>query len=54
MGKTPHSIASAIIMIVMEGIVSKKDVCEKCKVSLPTLNKIETIVRQYLEANPLI
>lgn len=54
MGKTPQSIASAIITIVMDGIVSKKDICEKCKISLPTLTKIETIIRQYLEANPLV
>lgn len=50
MGKAPHSIASVIILIVMEGVISKQDICNKCKISMPTLNKIEIIARQHLEA----
>jgi transcription initiation factor TFIIIB Brf1 subunit/transcription initiation factor TFIIB len=48
MSKTPNSIASAIIWIVTG--IPKADVCKQCSVSVPTLNKIETIVRKYLEA----
>lgn len=49
MGKTPKSIASVIILIVLEGVVTKKEVCEKCGISLPTLNKIEAIAKQHLK-----
>jgi transcription initiation factor TFIIB len=48
MSKTPNSIASAIIWIVTS--IPKTEVCKQCSVSVPTLNKIETIVRKYLEA----
>ena len=51
MGKTPNSIASAVILIVLDGIVSKVDVANTCKISMPTLHKIEIIVRKYLEEN---
>ena len=48
MSKTPNSIASAIIWIVTG--IPKADVCKQCSVSVPTLNKIENIIRKYLEA----
>jgi transcription initiation factor TFIIB len=48
MSKTPNSIASAIIWIVTG--IPKSEVCKQCSVSVPTLNKIENIVRKYLEA----
>jgi transcription initiation factor TFIIIB Brf1 subunit/transcription initiation factor TFIIB len=48
MSKTPNSIASAIIWIVTG--IPKSEVCKQCAVSVPTLNKIETVVRKYLEA----
>jgi transcription initiation factor TFIIIB Brf1 subunit/transcription initiation factor TFIIB len=51
MGKTPNSIASAVILIVLEGQVTKTEVATTCKISMPTLNKIEGIVRKYLEEN---
>lgn len=47
MSKTPNSIASAVILITLK--LTKPDVCEKCGISLPTLNKIEAIVKAYLE-----
>jgi transcription initiation factor TFIIIB Brf1 subunit/transcription initiation factor TFIIB len=51
MGKTPNSIASAVILIALEGKVSKADVASTCKISMPTLNKIEGVIRKYLEEN---
>jgi transcription initiation factor TFIIB len=48
MSKTPNSIASAILWIVTG--ISKPEICKKCSVSVPTLNKIENIVRKHLEA----
>ena len=49
MSKTPNSVASAIIYIVLSPGVTKADVCEKCSVSVPTLNKIENIIKKHLE-----
>lgn len=45
MGKTPSGIASAVIFIVLNGKVSKPDICKAAGVSMPTLNKIEVIIR---------
>ena len=53
MSKTPNSIASAIIYIVLSPGVTKAQVCEKCSVSVPTLNKIENIVKKHLEVKGL-
>lgn len=49
MGKTPTSVASVIILKVLNDYVTKQSVCEKCGISVPTLNKIETIVNKHLE-----
>jgi transcription initiation factor TFIIB len=49
MSKTPNSIASAIIYIVLSPDATKANVCEKCSVSVPTLNKIENIIKKHLE-----
>jgi transcription initiation factor TFIIIB Brf1 subunit/transcription initiation factor TFIIB len=49
MGKTPNSVASAVILIVIAGQISKAEVASVCKISMPTLNKIETIIKKYLE-----
>jgi transcription initiation factor TFIIB len=49
MSKTPNSIASAIIWIVICHRVTKSEVCDKCSVSVPTLNKIEIIIKKHLE-----
>lgn len=49
MGKTPNSIASAVILIVLDGQIPKSEVANVCKISMPTLNKIEIIVRKYVE-----
>jgi transcription initiation factor TFIIIB Brf1 subunit/transcription initiation factor TFIIB len=49
MGKTPNSIASAVILIVLGGQIPKSEVAKVCKISMPTLNKIEVIVRKHLE-----
>jgi transcription initiation factor TFIIIB Brf1 subunit/transcription initiation factor TFIIB len=53
MGKTPTTISSVVILIIFGDITTKQDVCEKCGISMPTLNKIEIIVKSYLEENPL-
>ena len=49
MSKTPNSIASAIIYITLSPGTTKTQVCEKCSISVPTLNKIETIIKKHLE-----
>jgi len=49
MSKTPNSVASAIIYMVLTPRVSKSEMCEKCSVSVPTLNKIESIIKKHLE-----
>jgi transcription initiation factor TFIIIB Brf1 subunit/transcription initiation factor TFIIB len=52
MGKTPTGVASAIVYIVLlnEGVqVSKQIVCDAANISVPTLNKIESIVKQELQ-----
>jgi len=54
MSKTPNSVASAIIYIVLGPGVTKAQVCEKCSVSVPTLNKIENIIKKHLEAKSLL
>ena len=52
MGKTPNSIAACIIYKVFE--ISKQDIITKCKISMPTLNKIENIVNKHLEAKSIV
>ena len=49
MGKTPNSIAACIICHVLTDLYSKSEISEKTKVSVPTINKIDTIINQYLE-----
>lgn len=51
MSKTPNSVASAIIYIVMKDSLTKTEMCEKCTVSVPTLNKLEGIIKKHLEGN---
>ena len=48
MSKNPNSVASAIIYIVIGSRVPKNDMCEKCSISVPTLNKIENLIRKHL------
>src|SRR6056300_1325227 len=52
MSKTPNSVASSIIYMVIGSRVTKNEICEKCSVSIPTLNKIENIVKKHLEVVP--
>jgi transcription initiation factor TFIIB len=49
MGKTPNSIASAVILIVLDNQIPKVEIAKICKISTPTLNKIEVIIRKHLE-----
>jgi transcription initiation factor TFIIIB Brf1 subunit/transcription initiation factor TFIIB len=53
MGKTPTSIASIVILMVLGEKTSKPDICTKCNISMPTLNKIEALAKAYLEENPI-
>jgi transcription initiation factor TFIIIB Brf1 subunit/transcription initiation factor TFIIB len=48
MSKTPNSVASAIIHMVIGNRVTKQQLCDKCSISVPTLNKIEAIVKNFL------
>ena len=49
MSKSPNSVATAIIFLVLGTTVSKSILCEKCSVSVPTLNKILAIAKRHLE-----
>lgn len=49
MSKSPNSVATAIIFLVLGDSVTKASICEKCSVSVPTLNKILTIAKRHLE-----
>lgn len=50
MSKTPNSVASAIIYRVIGHRVTKSELCERCTVSIPTLNKIDVLIKKHLEA----
>ena len=45
MGKTPSGVASAAIWIAGAGKVAKIDICKAAGVSMPTLNKIEALMK---------
>lgn len=45
MGKTPSGVASAAIWIAGQGALTKLEICKAAGVSLPTLNKIEALIR---------
>lgn len=47
-GRTPRAVACAVIFVVLAGKLTKKQVCEVCEVSAPTLSKLEPIVRAEL------
>lgn len=49
MSKTPTSIAAVIISQIVGTQVTKKDICAACKISVPTMNKIEVIVKKFLK-----
>lgn len=51
MGKTPNSIASVVILLVVKP--TKQQICKNCSISMPTLNKIELVVKKYLEDNSI-
>ena len=51
MSKSPNSVATAVIFMVMNKTLPKVEICEKCNVSIPTLNKIVVIVKRHLEDN---
>jgi transcription initiation factor TFIIIB Brf1 subunit/transcription initiation factor TFIIB len=50
MSKTPKSVASTCIYMTMSDQVTKAGVCEMCGLSVPTLNKIEIIIKKHLES----
>jgi transcription initiation factor TFIIB len=50
MGKTPNSIGAVVIYKVMGERFTKHDIVQRCGISMPTLNKIDTIVNKHLEA----
>jgi transcription initiation factor TFIIB len=49
MSKTPTSIAAAIISCVLGTSMPKKEICAACKISVPTMNKIEVIVKNFIK-----
>jgi len=54
MGRTPKAIACAVIFIVLNGAIDRASICTICNVSVPTLSKIETIVRAELKEKKLL
>lgn len=48
MGKTPSGIASAVVYIVLNSSISKHDICKSAQVSIPTLNKLESVIQEIL------
>ena len=49
MSKSPNSVATAVIFMVLKSRITKNEICQKCSVSVPTLNKIVTITKRHLE-----
>src|SRR6056300_804224 len=49
MSKSPNSVATAVIFLVLGSSVTKSVLSEKCNVSVPTLNKIVNIAKRHLE-----
>ena len=52
MGKTPKGTASAVMFVILNELgykVDKQTICALCEVSLPTLNKLEPIVRTEMK-----
>jgi len=54
MGRTPKAIACAVIFVVLAGAIDRASICKICDVSVPTLSKIETIVRAELKEKKLL
>ena len=50
MSKTPKSVASTCIYMILHDQVTKAKVCEVCGLSVPTINKIEILVKKHLES----
>lgn len=51
MGRTPKAVACAVMFVVLKDVgfaVDKAALCKICDVSVPTLGKIETIVRSQI------
>ena len=53
MSKTPTTVATVVIYIILKSKIPKSTVAERCSVSIPTINKIENIITRYLR-NKLI
>jgi transcription initiation factor TFIIIB Brf1 subunit/transcription initiation factor TFIIB len=52
MGKTPKGTASAVMYVMLNNLgytIDKQSICRICEVSIPTLNKIEPIVREEIK-----
>lgn len=52
MGRTPKAVACTVMFVVLNHMkfeVTKADICRICDVSVPTLGKIESIVREQLK-----
>jgi hypothetical protein len=48
MGRTPKAVACAVMFVMLEGRVSRTDICQICDVSGPTLKKLESLVREEM------
>jgi len=57
MGRTPKAIACGVICVVLSELgqsFERPNICKICDVSLPTLTKIETIIRAELKEKNLV
>jgi transcription initiation factor TFIIB len=48
MGKTPKTVAAPVIYVLLKD-VDKFTICQVCGVSVPTMNKLEPIVRDEIK-----
>jgi hypothetical protein len=48
MGKTPKTVAATVIYVLLKD-VDKFTICQVCGVSVPTMNKLEPIVREEIK-----
>jgi len=57
MGRTPKAVACAVMFIVLTDAKfnpKKADLCRVCDVSVPTLAKLETLIREQLKESGLV
>ena len=49
MCKTPKGVASAVIYVIFDGVISKQEIVKKCETTMTTLNNLIPIVQEALK-----